>query len=721
MSQVRQNLGLAEGRITSADLDELLSGVESLPASGAVVGALLALPDPPTGETLSAMSELVGADVGLAAAVLAAANRTGPRAGTIDEACGVLAPVGIRRLALRAQLLPPTSATDSPMDLQALRLHCLAVAHVARALAQQACPGVRPDLAYTCGLLHDAGKWLLVGLFPKTYRHVLDSVRHGQGDLLEAERNILGLDHAVAGRRLARRWRLGEAVEETAWFSHQPVEALPDILEHAAVVKLVALADVLVRERRLGSSGNLAFARSSAVLGEQLNIPATVMAQAVEEAQGAIREALSGPEPSALRSLARANAQLGKTCDALADHVAALEWQGLALGRLQRLMQNLAPETSVRDVLSAVAKALADALAPGGATDQAVIVYYTGTRGAQQAVCLEGVNPPVWTSLTDSPASSPTDETAAPAWARPWLPHAPVRHTPLTSGGQRVGGWILPDVDPGARQGIDALAPSAGLLLALAGARAEAVELGEALAGSAQKVALTQEALSQAHAITGVEEMASGAAHELNNPLAVISGRAQLLREKTDNELVRKTCQIIVDQAQRISDIITSLMELATPADPTIAPVEVGELFASSVRSFYSSDHPKAASAHVDIVRGQDTPLLSVDERQIRAVLVEAISNAATAAPDSPRITLTAETDEANHAVILSVHDNGPGMDEQTKARVFTPFFSAQPAGRRPGMGLPRARRYVQANRGRIWIQANEGEGTTVYVQLPQA
>lgn len=723
MSEVRQNLGFPEGRVSAADLDELLLGVEGLPASAAAVGGLLALPDSPAAETAAAMFALVRGDVALAAGALAAANRTGPRVATIADACRALTPAGIRRLALRAQLLPPTHASGADIDFSGLGRHCLAVAHAAGVLAAEACPPIEPELAYTCGLLHDAGKWLLAILFPKTYQQVLDSVRLGQGDLLEAERRILGLDHALAGRRLARRWRLGEAVEESAWFSHLPLEAVPDILEHAPIVKLVALADVLVRENRMGFSGNLSFTRHSAVLADQLNIPAAAMARAVAEAgeadREAVREAARGPEASRVRSLSRANAELGKTCDALSEQVGALEWQAQALGRLQRLMQALPADATVRDVLTGLAHVLAEA-AGGGCP---AIVYYTGTRGAAQALRLDATNPQAWLTLPPSASPAP-DETAPPAWAHPWLAPGEARHVTLSCGGQVVGGWIFP-VPPGSdarvRQGIDALAPAAGVLLALAGARAAAIELGEALAGSAQKVALAQEAISEAGALVGMAEMAAGAAHEFNNPLAVISGRAQLLREKTDDELVRKTCQIIVDQSQRVSDIITSLMELATPAAPTPAPVDVAALLASAARAFYSSEHPKAASARVDIVCGLDTPLVSVDEQQIRAVLVEAITNAATAALDSPNITLTAETDEAGNAVILSVHDDGPGMDEQTKVRVFTPFFSAQRAGRRLGMGLPRARRYVQANRGRIWIQANEGEGTTVYVQLPQA
>ncbi|RPI62385.1 MAG: ATP-binding protein, partial [Planctomycetaceae bacterium] len=72
-----------------------------------------------------------------------------------------------------------------------------------------------------------------------------------------------------------------------------------------------------------------------------------------------------------------------------------------------------------------------------------------------------------------------------------------------------------------------------------------------------------------------------------------------------------------------------------------------------------------------------------------------------------------------NRAVLLTVSDNGPGMDNATLERAFTPFFSLQRAGRRRGLGLPRAKRQIEANGGRIWIQSSTATGTKVFILLP--
>ncbi len=71
--------------------------------------------------------------------------------------------------------------------------------------------------------------------------------------------------------------------------------------------------------------------------------------------------------------------------------------------------------------------------------------------------------------------------------------------------------------------------------------------------------------------------------------------------------------------------------------------------------------------------------------------------------------------------VLVVVSDDGCGMDEPTLDRAFTPFFSSQKAGRRRGMGLPRVRRIVESNGGRVKIRSRAGAGTSVTVALPAA
>jgi signal transduction histidine kinase len=266
-----------------------------------------------------------------------------------------------------------------------------------------------------------------------------------------------------------------------------------------------------------------------------------------------------------------------------------------------------------------------------------------------------------------------------------------------------------------------ALAATLGLALAIVQGRSRAVVLSEQLAGASRVLADTQTALAEAKTLSAVGEMAAGAAHELNNPLAVISGRAQLMRDRAAGADEKKTWQIIVDQAQRISDIISDLMQFSSPAPPRTAPCDATELLREAAAAFAQSDHPQAGTARVDIESGPGALPVLADRAQMRQVLVELLTNAATAGGARTEIRLSARDEEATGSVLLTVRDNGPGMDEQVLSRVFTPFFSAQQAGRRRGLGLPLARRRVERNGGTIWLKSASGRGTTAFLRLPAA
>ncbi len=267
----------------------------------------------------------------------------------------------------------------------------------------------------------------------------------------------------------------------------------------------------------------------------------------------------------------------------------------------------------------------------------------------------------------------------------------------------------------------DALASVLGWILGLIQQRSRATRLSEDFASASQNLAETQESIAEAKTLSAIGEMASGAAHELNNPLAIVSGRAQLMARKATTEQERSTWKLIAEQAHRISDIVSEMMELACPPSPQPGQVDVAELLRGAAEAFSASDHPKSLAAQVDISISEGVSAVLVDVHQLREVIGELITNAATAAGASPSIVLSAVPGNTPGTVLLKVTDDGPGMDAKTLANAFMPFFSSQQAGRRRGMGLPRARRYIENTGGKLWIRSAPGQGTTAYVQLKAA
>jgi len=117
-----------------------------------------------------------------------------------------------------------------------------------------------------------------------------------------------------------------------------------------------------------------------------------------------------------------------------------------------------------------------------------------------------------------------------------------------------------------------------------------------------------------------------------------------------------------------------------------------------------------------------DVPAVLVDEAQVAAALAELIGNAVQATdPANGRIEIHAAHEASSSQVALTISDNGHGMDQATLKRAFDPFFSAKPAGRRRGMGLPKALRWVESSGGSIRLESRPKQGTRTLVLLPVA
>jgi len=727
----------AAGRLSPQQLDVLVRQLDCLPTLPGVHARLLSLTkradkgDRAAGEK---MVRMVGSDPALTAGLLRLANRdAGGQARTTAQAAAKIGPQAVRSAGLSTKLIEtPTSAGGEGMDMPAFWRHCLAVATVAEGLTRTLGMASDPDEAFTCGLLHDIGKLALSRMLPKSHARAVEAAKADNGNIADYERRIIGVDHSVVGRRLAEYWRLGRAVEQVVWMHHHPPQVVPESLPARRLVAVVALADAIARKQRFGFSGNFTFPHSCEELAAELNLsPEDLEAVVGELAAGIERRAeLLGLTEVSSESLYRealgqANRELGRLNEQLRRRAEQLECQAGAFSHFRDFASGLSGNSAVSDALLGIAKVTAAATGPpvvaysiGQATDDIIAVRLGSARQVKWKTCRR----------PDAAGEAATEQCEAlldgPGGMADWLDAAPYHHLPLLCAARCVGGVLYSAQDADQARGrelMGALAGAMAMALAIVQGRCEAVALSEQLADASQVLTETREALAEGKAMAAVGEMAAGAAHEMNTPLAVISGRAQLMARKARSDTQRDAWQLIAEQAQQISDTISDLMGFASPPLPRPEAFDVDEMLHEAENLFRRSDHPQAGSARVDIETEGDTPRAWADRGQIRSSVIELIANAATAAGSSAGIRLTAGANDVADAVLLKVADNGPGMDEQTLERVFTPFFSQQAAGRRRGLGLSRTRRQVENNGGRIWIDSRVGEGTTVHVQLPAA
>jgi signal transduction histidine kinase len=223
-----------------------------------------------------------------------------------------------------------------------------------------------------------------------------------------------------------------------------------------------------------------------------------------------------------------------------------------------------------------------------------------------------------------------------------------------------------------------------------------------------------QETLARSRTLATLGEVASGAAHEMNNPLAVISGRSQLLASRVQDVELRESALEIVSQSHRLSDMITALRSFAEPVDPVIEPVDLADLVMRVVQRYGPGERRQP---QVNTVFTEALASALIDGELIGQALGELVRNAVEA-KGSRHIELRVQTDPLDDRLKIEVRDDGTGLSEHALTHAFDPFFSAKPAGRQPGLGLARARRYVEAHGGRITLSNNPAGGAIATIWL---
>jgi len=218
--------------------------------------------------------------------------------------------------------------------------------------------------------------------------------------------------------------------------------------------------------------------------------------------------------------------------------------------------------------------------------------------------------------------------------------------------------------------------------------------------------------------IEALAELAAGAAHELNNPLAIVCGRTQLLAESETDPQKKEILNQIHRSAAEASGIISDLMSFAEPPAPRAGRADVRQILDESLQ--LARRKTNVEDINVEIEVGDDVSTVFVDSAQIASGIANVVANAVESYGDEiGPIKITAESGGAGEFVRLQVSDRGCGMSGETVRKATQPFFSAKQAGRKRGMGLAYAARFVQINAGTLEIESQAGAGTSVWIHLP--
>jgi signal transduction histidine kinase len=666
--------------------------VPALPLRAETIAHLALKPIPFEAHT---RNKLLAADPGLVIAVLRSGLGKEPNASSTVPHIARLATPRVLYRVLEAQATAFPDPAPAPPVVARIINHSVAVAHAARYLTRTR-RAIDPQAAYLLGLLHNLGLLAMAHVTPDSVAAALERASD-DASLMKLEDQLFGTTHVALGRQLADRWGLPDVVRHVAWLHHNPALGLPLGQSDREVIDVVREADEWV--------GRSEFSLYSACDGRTLpwkaadEITSTV-SRGVRQSETFLRDqAVGDSAETTLTPLARAR-QL-----AMAALAAQLDtdWEKLLWERYSALP------------VDATAPELTDLVAE-------VFVAATGISAALCSIVTEsGVgHATLW---ADRPRRIDINLAAAdngemseqmrgklgPLWKK--LPYRTIALTDVPRA--HVLCWSTAH-DPWDDSLAGRVAERCAMLLRRAVQVSSLAEQCESMAQALREISSQAEAKLEDVKLAALAELAAGAAHEINNPLAVVTGRAQILLHDEIDPQRRKALETIVAQARRIHEMIGDLMLFARPPQPVreIVPVRmVVEGAVAAVRADAEDRQIRLTSQ-----AAPDLPTVCVDLGQLVMAVACILKNSFEAVDADGDVEVSAVAVEGR--IELRVRDNGPGIPESIRPHIFEPFFSGREAGRGLGLGLSKAWRIVKGHGGDIEVESGP-TGTTVTLRLP--
>ncbi|MBE0583202.1 MAG: PocR ligand-binding domain-containing protein [Desulfofustis sp.] len=240
-----------------------------------------------------------------------------------------------------------------------------------------------------------------------------------------------------------------------------------------------------------------------------------------------------------------------------------------------------------------------------------------------------------------------------------------------------------------------------------------------------------EEQLRMAQKMESVGRLAGGVAHDFNNMLSVILGYSELVLGQIGTEQpISRALQGIHQAAQRSADLTQQLLAFARKQEITPSVLDLNEILAGMLDMLQ-----RLIGEHIDLVwqPGKDLWPVNVDPSQIDQIVANLCINARDAMRDTGRIIIetgnvvvddaaTSRDAEAvpGNYVLLSVSDDGCGIDPETRSHLFEPFFTTTEIGKGTGLGLATVYGIVKQNSGFVTVDSEPGQGTTFRIYLPR-
>lgn len=238
-----------------------------------------------------------------------------------------------------------------------------------------------------------------------------------------------------------------------------------------------------------------------------------------------------------------------------------------------------------------------------------------------------------------------------------------------------------------------------------------------------QELRNMQETLVQAGKLAALGELSAGIAHELNQPLQGVRGFVQelisnpKLEEKDRSEYLAE----IVKNVDRMARIIQDLRSFTKQSTKDFGAIDVGETVENALRLIGKQLSNNGVTIQKKI--SEDLPRAYANANQLQQVVINLLTNAKDAirAKGTQGTVRIEARRESKDFVVLSVSDDGIGMDESVMARIFDPFYTTKQAGEGMGLGLSLSLNLMNRMKGTILVESKPDRGSTFSVRIPVA
>ncbi|HEY9245978.1 MAG TPA: HAMP domain-containing sensor histidine kinase [Candidatus Methanoperedens sp.] len=221
----------------------------------------------------------------------------------------------------------------------------------------------------------------------------------------------------------------------------------------------------------------------------------------------------------------------------------------------------------------------------------------------------------------------------------------------------------------------------------------------------------TREQAEKEKDLARIGQVATAIVHDLKNPIITILGFSKRIKDKKGN--ADEAIDVVVDSALTMQKIVRGVLDFSKPLQLTLKREDIREAIAKA----YRFCEAKAGGENVNLVTSLPaSPVyVEIDSFEMERALINLVSNAIEASSGGQNVKVG--TIPGKNTLAITIVDQGPGMDRETIENIFTPFYTKKKEG--TGLGMPIAKKVIEAHKGKIHVDSKLGVGTEVRIELP--